>query len=532
MRTVIPLHPAGSGNSESAAVDLEGLAKQRETPPERNGGLPALRSVLSTAELSRRPSRVPDYAVENGALIALAQEMAVHPEGILQKLAESALTLCRADSAGLSLLEESDHKSRFHWRAIAGQWAPHLNGGTPRDFGPCGSVLDYNAALLFSHPERDFPYFGAVTPCLEDALLVPFYVKGEAIGTIWVVSHEESHRFDAEDLRLMTNLGTFASAAYQTSLSVNARQRLASLVDSSDDAIIGKDLNGVITSWNRGAQRLFGYTAEEVIGEPITILIPTQRHGEEPDILSRIRRGERVGHYETVRRRKDGSLIDISLAVSPIRMPDGKIVGASKIARDISERKRSEAQIAILAREAEHRAKNVLATVQATVRLTQSDTAEGFKQAIEGRIRALANVHSLFVQSRWTGAELHSLVTQELSPYCQDAEKRAQIDGPNLLLEPSTAQTIAVSLHELATNAAKYGALSIPKGRVRVEWSQAADGRLVIRWTETGGPLVKPPTRKGFGTRVMEGMVRNQLKGEMRFDWRAEGLACEIAIQT
>jgi len=105
-----------------------------------------------------------------------------------------------------------------------------------------------------------------------------------------------------------------------------------------------------------------------------------------------------------------------------------------------------------------------------------------------------------------------------------------QVAGPKCLLEPSTAQAVAVTLHELATNAAKYGGLSVPEGKVRVEWLRGADGRLVLRWTETGGPRVKPPTRQGFGTRVMESMIREQLKGEMRLDWRAEGLACEIAL--
>ncbi len=267
-----------------------------------------------------------------------------------------------------------------------------------------------------------------------------------------------------------------------------------------------------------------------MIGKPVTILIPPDRQDEEPAILERIRRGERVEHYETVRQRKHGSLVDISLTISPVKNAEGKIIGASKIARDITERKRNEAQIVILAREAEHRAKNVLATVQATVQLSQADTPDGLKQAIEGRIQALANVHRLFVESRWTGAELHSLVKEELAAYCQDGEGRARIDGPNLLLQPDMAQAIAVALHELATNAAKYGALSVADGHVQVEWSHAPDGRLVLRWTETGGPPVKPPTRQGFGTRVMERMIRGQLKGEIRFDWRAEGLACEIVL--
>jgi hypothetical protein len=154
--------------------------------------------------------------------MALAREMATSPGGILQKLAETALTSCCAHSAGLSLLEEFDQKKRFHWRAIAGEWASHVNGGTPRDFGPCGAVLDRIVALVFSHPERDFPYFGEVKPLLEEGLLIPFYVYGEAMGTIWVVSHDESCRFDAEDLRVMTNLGVFAAAAYQTVQSLQA----------------------------------------------------------------------------------------------------------------------------------------------------------------------------------------------------------------------------------------------------------------------------------------------------------------------
>jgi PAS domain S-box-containing protein len=456
--------------------------------------------------------------------------MATFPDAVLQKLADTALTLCHAHSAGLSLLEEGDQKSNFHWRAIAGQWAPHINGGTPRNFGPCGTVLEQDVAMVCSHPELDFLYWAPIKPVLEEGLLIPFYIKGEAVGTIWVVAHDTSRRFDAEDLRVMTSLGTFAAAAYQTLSSLNATQRIASIVESSDDAIISKDLNGVITSWNNGAERIFGYTTEEVVGKSVTILIPPDRQDEEPAILERIRRGERVEHYETIRMRKHGSRVNISLTISPVKNAGGKIIGASKIARDITERKHSEAQIAILAREAEHRAKNVLATVQATVHLTQSDTPEGLKQAIEGRIQALANVHRLFVESRWQGAELHSLAREELAAYSQGRETRVQIDGPSVLLEPNAAQAIAVTLHELATNAAKYGALSVPDGHVRVEWSHDQNGRLVLRWTEKGGPPVEAPTRRGFGARVIEKMVRGQLKGELHFAWHPEGLACEIVL--
>jgi PAS domain S-box-containing protein len=494
------------------------------------GGGPELQSMLSTAEIESRPSRPPNYETECRILNELSREMARSPGTILQKLAEAALDLCQAHSAGLSLLEDADGRCRFHWRAVAGQWAPHLNGGTPRDFGPCGTVLDRNIPMVCSHPERDFPYWKPIEPVLEEGLLVPFYVKGEAVGTIWVVAHDKSRRFDAEDLRIMTSLGNFTAGAYQTWLSVSAMEHVSSIVETSNDAIISKDLDGIIKSWNRGAERIFGYSAEEIVGRPVTILIPPERQDEEPLILERIRRGEHVPHYDTVRQAKDGRRVDISLTVSPIRNAKGEIVGASKVARDITERKRAEAQIATLAGEAEHRVKNILAMVQATVRMSESVTADGLKRAIEGRIQALANVHSLFVQSHWKGAELGSLAMQELAAY-QDGDTRVQIEGPQTLLEPTTAQAIAVVLHELATNAAKYGALSVDHGRIRVEWSRGSEERLVLRWTEAGGPPVKPPSRHGFGSRMIDGVVRRQLHGAVHFDWRPEGFACEIAVQ-
>lgn len=313
--------------------------------------------------------------------------------------------------------------------------------------------------------------------------------------------------------------------------SKSAEQRLrslASIVESSDDAIVSKDLDGIIANWNKGAEQIFGYTSEEAIGQPITILIPADRQSEEREILTRIRRGERIDHYETVRRRKDGSLVVVSLTVSPVRNAEGQIIGASKIARDISEQKRSQEQIATLAREAEHRSKNLLATVQATVRLSQSETPDGLKRAIEGRIQSLANVHSLFVQTRWIGADLSTIATQELAPYSE--KNRVRIDGPPVVLEPDVAQTIAITLHELATNAAKYGALAVPDGQVELKWSHDADGRLHLRWTESSGPKVREPAHKGFGGRIIDQMIA-QRSGKTHFDWRADGLVCEITLK-
>ena len=302
---------------------------------------------------------------------------------------------------------------------------------------------------------------------------------------------------------------------------------LASLVESSDDAIVSKNLDGVITSWNSGAERIFGYSASEAIGQPITLVIPEDRQSEERKILTRIRRGERIDHFETVRQRKNGSLIVVSLTVSPVNDANGKIVGASKIARDITERKKNQELIVTLAREAEHRSKNLLANAMATVNLSQSSSPEGLKEVIAGRIQALANVCSLFAETRWIGAEVSAIATKELAPYSDG--KRTFTDGPQTLLAPDAAQAIAVVLHELATNAAKYGALSKGDGHVRLEWSDAADGTLRLRWIETGGPITQEPTRTGFGTRIVEQMIAQQ-KGKVRFDWRKDGLVCEITL--
>jgi PAS domain S-box-containing protein len=198
--------------------------------------------------------------------------------------------------------------------------------------------------------------------------------------------------------------------------------------------------------------------------------------------------------------------------------------------RDITAHKEAEKRMQMLAHEVDHRAKNQLAVLQAMVHFTRGDTPEAIKAAIEGRIRALSKAHTLLAESRWTGANLRTLVDEEISPYCLEGTSGADVDGPNVILPPQMAQLIAMVLHELATNAAKYGALSIPEGRVRIEWLYTRNGKLLLRWTERDGPSVKPPSRQGFGTRLLDQVVRAQLNGETRFDWRTEGLACEIEV--
>ena len=353
------------------------------------------------------------------------------------------------------------------------------------------------------------------------------------ISTHWQQPHQPAER----TLRLLDVLARQAADLIERSEAEAAlreseerSRRLASIVEFSEDAILSIGLDGVITTWNRGAEQIYGYAAEEIVGKSIDLIIPPNRREQEAKIIARVHQGERVEHYETIRTRRHGSPVHISLTISPIKDSAGEIVGASKIARDITAQKRAHEQILLLSREIDHRARNLLALIQATVHMSQGRTSGELKTAIEGRIQALSNAHTLLAQSRWTGADLGSLVTNELSPYQSEEMLRTNVSGPNLLLGPNHAQGLAMVFHELATNAAKYGALSVAAGSVRVNWSREEGGRCLLRWTEVGGPPVKPPRHQGFGMRVIEQIMHQQLRGAMRLDWRAEGLACEIAF--
>jgi PAS domain S-box-containing protein len=302
----------------------------------------SLDSILITEELDLRPPRPPDLEKENRALVELMQGLADSPQTILQALADTILDVLQCGSAGVSLLTTHDGGKRFYWPAISGVWKQYIGGGTPREFGPCGTVLDQDKPLLFKHVEKVYTYFEPVKPAVEEALLVPFYSESKAVGTVWAVAHDDGRRFDAEDKRQLQSLARFASAAYRVVNFFDSRKQFAAIVESSDDAIVSKDLNGLILSWNPGAERIFGHSAAEVVGRPITIIIPAELQQEEQEILDRIRKGERIDHFETVRLRKDGSRVNVSLTISPVRDNHGHIVGASKIARDISERRRFE----------------------------------------------------------------------------------------------------------------------------------------------------------------------------------------------
>lgn len=309
-------------------------------------------------------------------------------------------------------------------------------------------------------------------------------------------------------------------------------RHLASMIASSNDAILAIDLEMKITSWNAAAERLYGYSEEEAVGQTVLMLVPDERRDEEPTILTQIKAGKIVEPYETQRRRKDGRLVEVLLSVSPIRDTNGNVIGASKTAQDITARKDAERLRSILVNELHHRVKNILATVTAIARQTIGRDKENHDdvEAFTSRLASLSRAQDLLVHADWQHADLKAVMHQALSPYPVEA---FQIGGPSVALPPRAVVSLSLALHELATNAAKYGALSMPGGQVSVSWQfdPFADKRLRIVWEERGGPEVAPPQRRGFGSTLIERLLSAELKGETKFVYEKSGVICVIEAE-
>jgi PAS domain S-box-containing protein len=331
------------------------------------------------------------------------------------------------------------------------------------------------------------------------------------------------------------------SAAGRSSLDGDGEDLAAhhyqAIIESSEDAILSKDLGGLILSWNRGAERLFGFTSEEAVGRPVTIVIPVDRREEEPKILEKIHRGERIEHFETVRQRKDGTLVNISLTISPIRDSRGKIVGASKIARDITELKKARERQGLLLREISHRVNNLFALSGSIVGLSarSAKSPRELADSTRARLAALARAHALTFSDGFDGAAppsttLHSLVRTILAPFNDIEHPRIVVAGLDMGVSGAAVTSFALLLHEFATNAAKYGSLSAETGSVEVVFREEGDS-VVVEWTELGGPpLTNPSGRLGFGEVLSRTAVSDQLGGKIARDWRPEGLVIRLSV--
>jgi PAS domain S-box-containing protein len=331
-------------------------------------GTAPLESILCTEELHRRPSGPPNYEKENRALVKLVSALADSPATVLQMLAETILDITQCDSAGLSLLTR-DGKTpdvsgkRFYWPAIAGMWNPHVGGGTPRNFGPCGDVLDQNRTLLFRHFERRYPYLQPIAPAAEECLLVPFYVAGEAVGTIWAIMHSDRRKFDTEDDRVMASLGKFASSAYQTlmhieDLKIQVSQRekaeaevrelargleakVRRLVEANVVGIIMWNLEGAITKANEALLRMVQYDREDLASGRLrwTDLTPAEWRRHDEGAIADLKATGIFQPYEKEYFRKDGSRVPVLLGGALLERDGNEGIA---FVLDLSEQKRQE----------------------------------------------------------------------------------------------------------------------------------------------------------------------------------------------
>ena len=368
---------------------------------------------------------------------------------------------------------------------------------------------------------------------IEDFLLPPRVPTGDGVEerlrckdgrVIWVAHAEGPIRNSAG---AVSQIGIiFADITARRAQEADLR-RMAAIIASSDDAILSTDLDMRITSWNDGATRLYGYTADEMIGRSVLTLVPPDRQWEEQRILARIRTGGRVRSHETLRCHRDGSLIDVSLTVSPVIDDCGVVIGASKIARNIADRRRAEKMQKVLVEEMKHRVKNILATVHAIARQTFAHQQSPQTEAFESRLFALSRAQDLITRDSRDGAGLEQVIRDVLAPY---QATRVTVTGPAIQLSARAALSVTLGLHELATNAAKYGALSTEGGRVAISWqvTQGDPAQFSLTWQETGGPPVMPPARRGFGTSLVSVVVPAELGGTGKLDYAPDGLVWRV----
>jgi PAS domain S-box-containing protein len=332
-------------------------------------------------------------------------------------------------------------------------------------------------------------------------------------------------------------LGTMADTLVRANATIQSRERassrLAAIIEQSGEAHMSLSLDGIIQTWNNGAELLLGFSAAEMIGTRAANLIPPEIAEERRDIILKTRRGEAIAGVETERVHKDGRRIPVIFFAAPLRDPSGAIERVTVSYADITGLKKRESQIRLLMHEVNHRSKNLLAVVQSMVWQTISKSdPQSFASDLSERVAGLAANHDLLVASEWQGVAIADLVASQLSHFNQLTGVRIKLAGPPFVLKAAAAQAIGMALHELATNAAKYGSLSTSEGVVEISWrldgETGPDARFHMRWSEQGGPEVTQPLRKGFGQIVIKRMVEHALEASVLLQYRPTGLLWEL----
>jgi PAS domain S-box-containing protein len=472
--------------------------------------------------LQRALFRLTDRLYRAGSL-AEAYDVAL--DGITELLGAERAAILQFDANGVM---------RFvAWRGLSEGYRGALDGHSPWQPG------ELDPAPIFITDIDDAPEPEAVKAIVRQEgiralAFVPLTRKRMTAGK-FMVCHADRHDFSDDERDTALLIARQVSFCIERQMADFAAGRLKALIQSSSDAIIAKDLNGIVQSWNRGAELLFGYPAEEAIGQAITMLIPEERLSEEAMILGRIRKGEQIEHYETTRRRKDGSIVPVSLTVSPIIDSNGRVLGASKIARNITQLQREREKQELLLREMNHRVKNLFAVTSSIINLNAaaatSPEAKALAASIVGRLAALGRAHALTLDSpahQDDGIALSELCRAIVKPFDGEGASRVTFGGEDCKIAGKSITTMALLLHEFATNAAKYGSLSSDRGRIEVSCA-ANDTAVEITWREADGPRAEAPDATGFGSRLVEATVA-QLDGRLEHHWEESGLTIRLAL--
>ncbi|MDR6954492.1 PAS domain S-box-containing protein [Ancylobacter sp. 3268] len=310
-----------------------------------------------------------------------------------------------------------------------------------------------------------------------------------------------------------------------------ALQRYEMALRGSNVSIFTQDKELRYTSISKP---LFGFPVEQVLGASDADLLGEMR-AQPLALLKREALSSNEPRKGEVEVDEAGSQIWYDVHIEPLRDLAGATVGLTGAAVDITERKENERHLRLLMRELTHRSKNLLAVIQAMARQTarHSATIDHFVEQFSARLQALSRSHDLLVQESWHGASLHDMVRSQLGHHLDHDNNRISIAGPDLFLKPEAAQNIGLALHELSTNAAKYGALSVPTGKVSIQWARRqpeAGGGFELSWTEKGGPRVTQPSARGFGSLVIERNLARGLDGEVELAFNPDGLVCHVSV--
>ncbi len=314
------------------------------------------------------------------------------------------------------------------------------------------------------------------------------------------------------------------------------------MVACSSEAMVGLSLAGVIDSWNPAAEELFGYKSDEARGQPSDILEPLERRNGGDSLRRRTEKGDRA-QWQTVLIARDGQQVAVDVSIAPIKDSTGALTGAVAVVLDIRKRLAAEKQVGLVLRELSHRTKNLMSIVLSIARQTaqRSRNLAHFQEIFAGRVQALSAAQDILVHHNWEGVSVGALVRSQMAPFVAEGDDRLVVDGPIFRLSPEAAEGFSMTIHELATNSSKHGALARRGGRILVNWLVVDEDRrkrFRMQWRETGGRRVRPPKSTGFGMLVVKEMMEQRTGGTVElsfapegFSWTFEGPADRISAE-